>query len=287
MTWFDRAGNPLSSFGSEGLYQFLALSPDQLRLAADAQDSQAGYELFVVDLPRGTVTQLTFGADTGNFPVWSPDGTRIAYASSRDGVYNLYIKSSGGTSSEEVLLKNDRNKFLMDWSPDGKYLLFGERDPNTKSSDLWLLPMAGDRKPVLFLRGDADKREGRFSPDGHWVAYSSDESNRMQVYVQSFAAPSQRWQISTDGGSRPRWRDDGRELFYMEPEGRLMAVAVRDGTSFEAGKPAPLFNTNIANRLVTFDVAKGGQRFVMPVVDRNAPAGSVTVIVNFTAGVKK
>jgi dipeptidyl aminopeptidase/acylaminoacyl peptidase len=147
--------------------------------------------------------------------------------------------------------------------------------------------MTGDRKPVLLLHSDADKRDGRFSPDGRWVAYSSDDSKQMQLYVQSFPVPSQRWQISTGGGARPRWRDDGRELYYMEPSGRLMAVPVKNTASFEAGTPTPLFDTNIVNPLVNYDVAKGGQRFVIPALDRNASAGSATVILNFTAGLKK
>ena len=284
MGWFDRSGKSLGEFGARGLYQFLALSPDQSRVATDAA-SPAGYELFVLDPARGTATQITFGAATGNFPVWSPDGARIAFASNRDGVYNLYVKSSSG-SQEELLLRNDRNKFLSDWSRDGRYLLYGERDPETRKADLWVLPMTGERRPVLYLQSEFEKRGARFSPDGRWVAYVSEES-RPQVYVQSFPSGSAKWQVSTEGGTRPRWRRDGKELYYMDLGGRLLAVDVKGGAAFEASAPKPLFEAGIINSLVEYDVTRDGQRFVMPVPDAGAERPPVTVILNWTAGLRE
>jgi len=286
LTWFDRGGKPLSTFGKESFYQFLSLSRDQKRVAADAQDSSAGYQIFLFDPARGTTTQLTFAAATGNFPVWSPDGASIAFASNRDGVYNLYVKSSSAAGQDELLLKSDRNKFLTDWSPDGRYLLYGDQDPKTKNSDLWVLPMTGERRPSLYVHSDFDKREARFSPDGRWVAYAANEASRMQVYVQSFPAGPERFPISTDGGSRPRWRDDGRELYYLSPGGGLMAVEVKTGGAFLAGTPKLLFETGIINPLVYFDTTTAGQRFVMPVAPSVAPE-PVTVILNWTASLKR
>ncbi len=290
MTWFDRSGKSLGAFGAPGRYQFLSLSPDQNRVAADAGGA-SGYELYVIDSARGAVTQVTFGAATGNFPVWSPDGTRIAFGSNRDGVYDIFVKSSSGSTQEEVLLKNDRNKFLTDWSRDGRYLFYSEQDPKTKNSDLWVLPMTGERKPVLYVHSEFEKRNGRFSPDGRWVAYTSEESSTPQVYVQPFPAGSGKWQISTDGGTRPRWRDDGKELYYMDLGGRLMAVDVKAGGApsgpFEVGVPNLLFETGSVISLLQYDVARGGQRFVMPVAEGGAEASPVTVILNWTAGLQK
>ena len=286
MTWFDRAGQSLGAFGAEGRYQFVSLSPDQTRVAVDAPASTSGYALFILDPARGTTTQLTVSGATGNFPVWSPDGARIAFASSRDGVYNLYVKSSNGSSPDELLRKSERNKFLMDWSRDGRYLIFSEQDPKTRNADLWLLPMTGEHTPILYVHGDSDKRDAHFSPDGRWVAYTSDESRRMQVYVQSFPVASERWQVSTDGGGRPRWRDDSKELYYMDMTGRLMALEVKTGAGFEAGAPKLLFETGLVNNLINYAVARGGQRFVMPAHEVTA-ADPVTVILNWPAGLKK
>jgi len=286
MTWFDRGGKALGAFGREALYQFISLSPDQDRVAADGQESSAGYEIFLLDPARGTTATLASGAATGNFPVWSPDGGRVAFGSNRDGVYNIYVKAASGATGDEPLLKNERNKFLTDWSRDGRYLIYGEQQASTRNGDLWVLPMTGERKPSLYLHTDFDKRDAHFSPDGRWVAYASVESSGSQVYVQSFPGGSQRFQISTDGGGRPRWRDDGRELYYLTPAGGLMAVEVTTGDGFQAAVPKLLFETGLVNQLVNFDVARGGQRFVMP-VHAGATGPEIVVILNWTAGLKK
>ena len=285
MTWLDRRGKTLAQFGAPGSYQFVSLSPNQSQVAADSQ-TESGYELFVLDAARGATTQVTFGAATGNFPVWSPDGASLAFGSNRDGVYNLYLKSSSG-APEEVLLKNDRNKFLTDWSRDGRYLLYGEQDPVTRKEDLWALPMTGERKPFLYAQSEFGKRNAQFSPDGRWVSYTSEDASKPQVYVQSFPKGDGRWQISTDGGTRPRWRGDSKELFYVDLGGRLLAVALKGGSSFEAGAPQLLFETGNINPLVYYDVTPDGQRFVMSVSERGAEAPPVTVILNWAAGLRQ
>lgn len=286
MTIFDRRGAAVQSFGAAGKrYQFLSLSPDESQIAADAPDEKFGYELFVFHAERGTTTQLTFGTATGNFPVWSADGRKIAFGSNRDGVYNLYIKNATG-STEEVLFKNEHNKFLMDWSRDGKYLLYGEQDPAKRKQDLWVLPMGGDHTPVVYVRNEFDHRDAKFSPDMHWVAYSSTEASRPEVYVQAFPSASEKVQVSVNGGTLPRWRDDGRELYYLEPGGRMMAVEVRPGARFETGAPKPLFETRLSNSMIGYDVYRGGQRFVMPAASGTLSA-PLTILLNWSAQLKK
>src|SRR5262249_17228458 len=145
-------------------------------------------------------------------PVWSPDGARIAYSSNAAGTFDLYEKLSNGAGPEQALLQSDLPKFCEDWSPDGRYLLYHQTHPKTQN-DLWVLPLAppagSERKPFPFLQTRFNESEGRFSPDGRWIAYVSDEASRRQVFVQSFPAGTGKWLISTSGGSEPQWRRDG------------------------------------------------------------------------------
>jgi Tol biopolymer transport system component len=222
---------------------------------------------------------------TGNFPVWSPDGAVLAFASNRDGFYNLYVKPSTGAGQETMLFRNEANKFIGDWSRDGRYLLYAERRRGSYISDFWLLPMLGDRKPILYLRGSSDQRDARFSPDGRWVAYSSTESSSSQVYVQSIPAGSEKVQISTSGGTRPRWRSDGKELYYVDSYGELMAVDVKAGAHFAADDPKPLFSMSSYIEH-GYAPARGGQRFVMlaPEDDSSEP---LMVTLNWTRAIKQ
>jgi Tol biopolymer transport system component/predicted Ser/Thr protein kinase len=285
---FDRTGKALGSFGAGArTYQFVTISPDQTRVAADAPDAK-GYQIFVFDPARDATAQITVGSNTGNFPVWSPDGGRIAFGSNRDGVYNIYIKASSGASQDEVVVKNDRNKFVLDWSKDGRYLLYGENSSSTtRKEDLWILPMFGGGAPSPYIEDEFDKRDAKFSPDSRWVAYSATETPRREVFVRSFPSGAKKLQISTDGGSRPRWRDDGKELFYMDVSGRLMAIEMRvDGDKLSAGVPKPLFESGLVNSLMTFDVYRGGQRFVMGGRSQ-AQEQPISVILNWTGLLNK
>jgi Tol biopolymer transport system component len=284
MTTIDRSGRTLGTFGSQSRrYQFVRVSPDQRYVAADAV-AQQGYQLFVFEPERNTTTPLTFGQATGNFPVWSPDGGRIAFGSNRNGVYDIFLKSASGSSSEEVLLANDNNKFVMDWSRDKRFVLYGEDERPNRKERLWVLPMMGDRKPSLYLDDDFDLRDGRFSPDGRWVAYTAIQPSGVQVFIRSFPDPAVKLQVSVDGGSRPVWRDDGRELFFIGRASQLMAVEVTPGPALRLGAPAPLFRTNLYNTLLTYDVYRGGQRFVMAAVETGDQ--SVKVILNWLRLVK-
>ena len=198
------------------------MSPDGKRLALFKPDGGGwGGDIWVNDLERGNSTRFTFDPGIDNDPVWSPDGTHIAFVSNRDGgVFNLYQKSSGGTGKDELLLKTPNNKLLDDWSADGRYILYQEDDPKTKA-DLWILPLVGDRKPMRLLGTPFNEQYASFSPDGRWIAYESDESGLPQVYVQSFPASGRKWQISTTRtAGLPRWRPDGKEFCSITPPAR-------------------------------------------------------------------
>src|SRR5262249_52771751 len=153
--------------------------------------------------------------------------------------FDLYLKAASGVTSEELLLESPRTKSPLDWSPDGRFLLYMDNDPKT-GTDIWKLPMTGDdRKPLLFIKTPFDERSAQFSRDGRWVAYQSNENGgRFEIYVQSFPVPGSKWQVSTSGGTMPRWSRDGKEIFYITSDGNMMAAPVRNsGSAFESGAP--------------------------------------------------
>jgi Tol biopolymer transport system component len=252
-------------------------------------------DIWVLDLVRGGASRLTFDS-AADFPVWSPDGSRIAFASNRDGNLNLYQKASNGTGNEELLLKSDEDKAPSDWSGDGRFLIYSSVNPKT-AFDLWVLPLDGDRKPFAFLQTQFNEGAGMLSPDGQWMAYQSTESSRYEVYVRPFGrasgdrhqASAGKWSISTEGGVFTRWRGDGKELFY-EMDRKIMAVEVKAGVSkgrrtFEAGVPKLLFDAR-AYGLRSFAVTADGQRFLVNTQVSEEKSPSVTVILNWAAGLK-
>src|SRR5262249_52876426 len=150
-----------------------------------------------------------FDAGSDVRPVWSPDGSRVVFQSNRNGIFNLYWKLSNFAGADEVLLESDQNKSPLDWSSDGRFLLFRNSSPQT-GADLWILPVFGDKKPFSFLKTPFDESDGQFSPDGKWIAYQSNESGRFEIYVQPFPGPGGKFQISTNGGAQPRWNKNGK-----------------------------------------------------------------------------
>jgi eukaryotic-like serine/threonine-protein kinase len=221
-------------------------------------------------------------------PVWSPDGSHIAFRSTLGGGdTKIYLKATSGTAPDEPLDKTESSKFPMDWSRDGRYIVEDVQDPKTKS-DIWVLPLFGDRKPFPYLQTEFNEGFAKLSPNGQWLAYTSDETKRTEIYVQTFPTPGGKWQISTNGGFYPVWSQDGKELFYIGADQKLMAVEVTGGNTFQAGIPKPLFQTRLGIRpsRVAFDVSKDG-RFLMPVPVENAAPTPMTVVVNWTAGLKK
>ncbi|MGH9391497.1 MAG: hypothetical protein ACRD1Z_17975, partial [Vicinamibacteria bacterium] len=288
LTWFDRRGKKLGSVGAPADYGRLRLSHDGLRLAVDVTDPRTGSSnVWIHDLVRRTATRFTFEAVNDHSPVWSPDDDRIFFTSSRKGAGDIYQKSTAGTGADELLLASPAFKPIADCMRDGRFLAFHTVDPTTKTRfDLWVFSVA-DRKASPFLQSEFNETHAAFSPDARWIAYASDETGRNEIYVQAFPGAGGKWQVSTAGGSQPRWRGDGKELFYVA-SGKMMAVPVQAGGTFQAGDPAPLFDVRLKTIPgVRYDVSADGQRFLANVPAGEESATPITLTVNWTAGLQK
>ena len=290
LLWFDRGGKQIGSLGAVGLYFSLWLSPDERQVAVERSDPQTGTpDIWLFDLARGIPSRFTTDPAGDTSPLWSPDGSRIVFSSSREGVRNLYQKMASGGGTEEVLLKSREEKVADDWSADGQLIVYQVLNPKTKW-DLWVLPMSGDRQPFPFLQTEFNEWQSQLSPDGKWIAYISDESGSPEVYVQTFPISGGRVRVSTGGGNQPKWRRDGRELFYIAADRKLMAVDVKPGATFEAGVPRPLFDTRVLT-LTDFRnhyvVTADGQRFLICSTDEVTSAPPISVVLNWSAGLKR
>jgi hypothetical protein len=297
LAWYDRTGKPLGSVGAPASIENLALSPDERTVALTRRGSSTGADIWLHELARGADTRFTYDANNHQ-PVWSPDGRRIAYYALRSGLPDLYLKDASGAGKDEILLASGQPKFPTDWSADGRFLLYAEITGKTLL-DLWVLPepgSSGDRKPVPFLQTQFNETQGQFSPDGRWIAYSSDESGRYEVYVRPFPPGAGKWKISISGGEFPRWRHDGKELFYLSPERKLIAAAVKAGSGaervFEVSAPETLFDSHAASTNPGFNyfpyaVAADGKRFLMNTGVGDTAETPLTVVVNWLAAVKK
>jgi eukaryotic-like serine/threonine-protein kinase len=288
--WFDRGGKQIGSLGAAGLYFTLWLSPDETRAAVDRMDTQTGAnDIWLLDLSRGIPSRLTTDPANDSNPLWSPDGSHIVFSSSREGVSSLYQKIASGGGNEEVLLKSSEAKVPDDWSSDGQFIVYQTLNQKTRW-DLWVLPMSGERQPFPFLQAEFNEQQAQFSPDRKWLAYTSDESGAPEIYVQTFPASGGRWRVSTGGGCQPRWRRDGKELFYIAVDGKLMAVDVKLGATFEAGVPKTLFGTRVFS-LTDFRnhyaVTADGQRFLINSTIEETSATPISVVVNWTADLKR
>ena len=291
LTWFDRTGKPLATIGERGEYDGVNLSPGGTTIAVDRRNPQTNdWDIWLIDASRGTNSRLTTHSSPDGYPVWSPDGDRIVFASTRDDprmTYdNLFVKMSDSSSDEQRILKMDRppiHQHPHDWSVDGQYVLFERFDLKTRW-DLWIFPVFGNRTPFPFLQTEFDELAGHFSPDGRFVTYASNETGRFEVYVRSFSGSAGKWQISVSGGAHPRWRRNGEEIFYISPGGALMAVTVKTKGRFEAGSPSKLFDVPVRLRLPEqadpYAVAPDGQRFLVLSPDE-ALSTPITVTINW------
>jgi Tol biopolymer transport system component/tRNA A-37 threonylcarbamoyl transferase component Bud32 len=291
LAWFDRKDHLLSAIGQRGGDLSPALSPDGNLLAFERRAGGA-VDIWIRDLKRGSEARLTTAAASSNLPQWSPGGEDIAFGRRTENGFGLFQKHSGGSGEEELLLRSSVRASPYQWSRDGKFLLYGQIDPKT-GADLWLLPMRGsaaERKPIAFLRTAANEQQGQISPDGKWIAFASDQSGRLEVYVRPFPANDNQWTVSVAGGQQPRWRSDGKEIFFLSADGKMMAVPVKTVTAgkanFEAGIPAPLFD---AGTVPGYDVAADGQRFLIAFTGGVGGASSppFTVVTNWEAGLRK
>jgi serine/threonine protein kinase len=289
LTWFDRQGKVLGTAGEPGFVQGPAISPDGKTVMVARRDLQNGlFDLWLQDLGRGTASRFTFHPVTIEAQVWSPDGGQVAFSSNHQGFPGIYQKAVSGVGREEILDKDPRLKIPRDWSRDGRYLIEEVFDPKSKR-DVWVLPLFGDRKPFPYLQTEFNERDPKLSPNGRWLAYTSDETKRSEVYVESFPTATGKWQVSTKGGGLPVWSRDGKELFFIGEDGMMTAAEVNGvGAKFEAGTPQPLFQTRLANNADSrlFDVSKEG-RFLIPTAALQGASAPVTVVVNWTAGLKK
>jgi Tol biopolymer transport system component len=265
LTWFDRSGKTIAVLGGRAAYGDVELSPDGTRAAVSLLDSSLGSrDLWLFDVVRGVRTRLTSDRAEDDTPIWSPDGARIVFDSSRLGPLELFEKASNGLGAEKVVLADRRNKFPASWSPDGRFILYMVDDGEPSGWDLWVLPLLGDHKPFPFLQTSSNEVQGQFSPDGRWVMYASNDSGRYEVYVAPFPGPGAAQQVSFGGGIWPRWRHDGHEVFYLAPDGKLMATDVNaHGSVFEAGAARSLFDAHPQIARWSYGVSPDGQRFLV------------------------
>ncbi|HET9387294.1 MAG TPA: protein kinase, partial [Gemmatimonadales bacterium] len=284
LTWFDRSGRPVGTFDArDERLQNPELSPNGRQVAA-SRTVETNSDVFLMDGARRT--RRTFDAANERYPVWSPDGGWLAFASERKGVADLYRKRVSG-GGDEQLLESPYAKNVDDWSPDGRFLLYNEEDPVTLR-DLWVLPLDGDRKPFVFLKTNSQEHRGQFSPpDGRFVAYVSNEPGQHEIFVGPFPASDNQSQISAGGGIQPRWSHDGKELYYIAPDGKLMAatITVKNG-AIEAGTPRVLFQTRTPGGALQpysrpqYDVSSDG-RFLINTIVEGTATSPITLLLNW------
>ncbi|MSO62372.1 MAG: hypothetical protein EXQ50_09815 [Acidobacteria bacterium] len=286
LTWFDRRGTEGAQLNLTRQCRNPELSRDYQRVAMECYDG-ANRDIWLYDLARDAVSRFTTDPADDADPVWSPDGRTIAFSSNRKGAADVFRKSLGGATSEELMIETPGSTPVMAWSPDGKSIVV-----LGGSQDLIGYEAGASPAPTPIVEDAFTSLELQFSPDGRFISYSSDESGRAEIYVQPWPQTGERWQVSTDGATDARWRADGRELFYLSPTRELMAVSLDTRNGFRAGTPVRLFQTRVAGPLgaghrFPFAVSADGQRFLIYVNDRNAPPPSISVIVNWPALIKK
>jgi eukaryotic-like serine/threonine-protein kinase len=289
LVWFDRSGRQVGVLGDPAHYRDPDLSPDGKKVAVDIRDSVTNrQDIWLYDVTRGLRTRFTSDSVPGAVPLWSPDGERLVYCSARRRPFDLHQRAANGAGTEEVLVESDLIKYPTSWSQDGRLLLYYAYGDSKTTYDMWVLPMFGERKPFLFLQTEAQEFWGEFSPDGRWIAYVSDESGQFEIYIRPFPGPGGKQQVSSAGGTTLRWRGDGKELFYLAADNKLMVVEVKiSGSSLEIGALRPLFETNPAWQGRDFDVTADGQRFLVNNLVEERGSLPLTLVVNWTADLKR
>jgi serine/threonine protein kinase/Tol biopolymer transport system component len=291
LLWFGHDGKPLGALGNPANYNNLDLSPKGDKAAVD-QYVDNNRDVWVIDLARAVPQRITFDARGEWSSTWSPDGSRLMFASAR-GANKIIEKSATGAGQETEINVGDASAIPVNWSPDGKYLIYSQVRANGNGFEPWLLPLFGEKKPTPFLQSQYDRIHARISPDSRYVAYTTNESGTQQIVVQTFPDPNGgKWQISGEGGVEPKWRHDGRELYYLALDGKMMAVPITGSPTFTAGKPTALFQTQLTvnkgnpTRDRRYDVTPDG-RFLMVIPAASGPALPHTALVNWYAALEK
>jgi Tol biopolymer transport system component len=299
LAWFDRAGKELGTVGEPALYRNPALSPDDLRAAFGVSPSVGASpddSIWVADLKRGVASRLTFGDGIRGFPVWSPDGTRIAYgASAKNGPFFRLAQKLASGGDDESTIQESAERVLLptDWSPDRTQLLLTTLTPSGDNFDLATIAAAGGAAPADLLMSPAPTKEvnARFSPDGRWFVYQSNESGRYEVFIQAFPRSGGKWQVSTAGGNMPMWRGDGKEIIYRGPDETFYAASIRAaGAGLEIGVPVKLFQQRMAHgdyERNSWTVTRDGQRFLLVVALEDNGTRNIQVVLNWAAGLTK
>jgi len=279
LLWFDRAGKEISAIGPKADYFDVVLSPGNDKVAVQRNSGSNNADIWILDLLNNIPTRFTINSFIEDDPVWSPDGKTLIFSSPRNGFRDIYVKPSDGSREEKPLLISPTIKIPTSWSIDGKYLLF------TDDRDLKILPLEGEEKPLPYLVSKFEEQYAYFSPNGKWVAYTSNESRQWEVFVQAFPKSGGKWQISQNGGAQPKWARSGKELFYIAPDNTLMSVNVQTDGPFTAGVPKPVFKTRVDNyqNPNRYDVSADGKRFLINVPDKQSASSPVIVVVNWDA----
>jgi serine/threonine protein kinase/Tol biopolymer transport system component len=290
-----RDGKPLPGLSDHAPYLQPRLSPDGKRFAAGLSEpggGGGGIDIWIFDTQRGTRTRLTFVPGINNYPEWTPAGDRVMFSSNRNGHFDIYSKAADGSGNDEVVLQDDCDKTLKSISSDGRYLAYQRHDPQKPNAEIWVLPLFGDRKPspIVSPQGYAGQpMQPMISPDGKWLAYSSDESKRFEIYVTPFPGGGPKWQVSTAGGATPRWRGDGKELYFVGYDGALTAVDVTaTSSSVSLGTPHELFKATLQPPVIgSFDVSRDGKQFLLNESGSQEGDTPLTLVTNWLADLKK
>ena len=283
----DRSGNVLTAFPGDGEVNIVRVSPDGRKVASSVYSGKENAGVWIHDLTTGSSTRLVFTEAYYASVVWSPDGSQIAFSSSKTGPFNIYAKAVNGSGEEKALHPSSEDERARSWSPDGKYLIYDRRVLGRSGiSEVMVLPLDSSERPYSLLNAPYANQNGTVSPDGRWIAFASTQSGSNEIYVTTFPHATGVWQISTKGGTSPRWRRDNRALFYVRPDGRIMVTQVKPGPdSLMVGVTSEIPKTRVIIGIyeATFDVFPDGQRFILANIRKSSLHAPLTLLTNWTS----